>query len=144
MPDFILVDGDIVTFLPTFGAAMVVPLPGVLKGTGLATLNGRQLCVDGDEKKVTVPGCVYMSGPHVIPGVGTLKIDSLAPNQKALKTRTGGKPVLLKGLFFNAKFEVMVKAMQPQPPPAPPTPDPMSQYTGQGMFVTTNLKFLGT
>jgi hypothetical protein len=144
MPDFILVDGDFATFLPPFGAAMVVPLPGILQGTGLATFNGRKLCVDGDEKKVSVPGCAYISGPYVIPGIGTLKIDSLAVNQKAIKTHTGGKPVLLKGLLFTAKFEVMVKAMQPPQPPVPPLPDPMSQYSGQGMFIPTNTKFLGT
>lgn len=144
MPDFILVDGDFATFLPMFGAAMVVPLPGVLKGSGPATLGGRKLCVDGDEKKVSVPGCAYTSGPYVIPGIGTLKIDALAVNQKALKTFTGGKPVLLKGLIFTAKFEVMVMAMQPPQPPVPPIPDPVKQYSGQGLFVSTNLKYFGT
>ena len=38
-----------------------------------------------------------MTLSHSIPGTGTLKIASLADNQKATKTKTGGKAVLLKG-----------------------------------------------
>ena len=61
MPDFILVEGDKANFLPSFGAAIVVVQPGDLKGSGPATFNGKKICVDGDEKKVSVPGCTYMT-----------------------------------------------------------------------------------
>ena len=61
MPDFILVEGDKANFLPAFGAAVVVVKPGDLKGSGPATLNGKKVCVDGDEKNVSVPGCIYMT-----------------------------------------------------------------------------------
>jgi len=144
MGDFILVDNDVVNFLPAFGAAMVVVRPGNLTGSGPATLNGKKLCVDGDEKQVEVPGCMYMAPPHTIPGTGTLKIAALASNQKASKTNTGGKAVLLKGSQFDAKFEVQSPAQQPPPGPGSPIPDPMSQYMGKGMFITTNVKFQGT
>lgn len=146
MTDFILADGDTAMFLPTFGVAVVIVRPGILKGSGPATLGGKKLCVDGDEKKLTVPGCTYMTPQYSIPGLGTLSIESLAPNQKATKTQTGGKAVLLKGTQFTAKFEVMTPAMQPPAPPAipSPVPDAMRSYTGMGMFITTNLKFQGT
>lgn len=143
MSDLILIDGDIVNFLPNFGAAIVVVRPGTFQASGPATLNGKKICVDGDEKEVSVPGCVYMTPQYSIPGTGTLKIAALAANQKAQKTQTGGKKVLLKGGNFTAKFEVQNPAKQPQPP-APPLPDATPEYSGNGTFVTTNTKFLGS
>ena len=144
MPDFILIEDDIANFLPNFGQAVVVVQPGTLKGSGPATLNGKKICVDGDEKNVSVPGCTYMTPQYSIPGVGTLKIEALAGDQKAQKTNTGGKAMLLKGSNFTAKFEVQTPAQDPSPAPAPPIPDATPQYSGSGMFVTTNVKFQGS
>ena len=144
MPDFILVDGDKANFLPSFGAAIVVVQPGDLKGSGPATLNGKKICVAGDEKDVSVPGCTYMTPQYSIPGTGTLKISALAGDQKAKKTKTGGKAVLLKGGAFTAKFEVQSPAKQPPPGPGSPIPDATPQYSGKGMFVTTNSTFQGS
>ena len=123
---------------------MVVVQPGKLQGSGPATLNGKMLCVDGDETKVSVPGCTYMTPQYSIPGTGTLKIAALAGNQKATKTNTGAKAVLLKGGNFTAKFEVQSPAQQPPPGPGSPIPDAMPQYAGNGMFITTNVKFQAT
>ena len=144
MPDFILIEGDKAIFMPNFGAAVVVVKPGDLKGSGPATINGKKICVDGDEKNVSVPGCVYTTPQYSIPGTGTLKIAALAGNQKATKTNTGGKAVLVKGGNFTAKFEVQSKAQQPPPGPGSPIPDPTPEYSGQGSFMTTNTKFQGS
>lgn len=146
MTDFILIDGDKANFMPNFGAAVVVVQPGDLKASGPATLNGKKLCVDGDEKQVAVPGCSYVAPPYTIPGTGTLKIAALAGDQKATKTQTGGKLVLLKGSTFTAEFIVDSPAQQPPPGPGSPTPDlpPKKKYSGQGTFITTNVKFQGT
>ncbi|HAE59526.1 MAG TPA: hypothetical protein DCG54_08470 [Anaerolineae bacterium] len=144
MPDFILIEGDKANFMPNFGAAVVAVQPGDLKGSGPATLTGKKLCVDGDEKKVSVPGCTYFTPQYSIPGVGTLKIAALAADQKAKKTKTGDNPVLLKGGMFTAEFEVQSPAQQPPPGPGSPIPDSTPKYTGQGMFMTTNMKFQGS
>ncbi len=144
MADFILIDGDKAVFLPSFAPAVVVVRPGYLKGSGPATFTGKKTCVDGDEKCVEVPGCVYTTPQYSIPGAGTLKIAALAGDQKARKTTTGGKAVLLKGSRFTATFEVQSPAKQPPPGPGPPSPDATTQYSGSGMFITTNLKFQGT
>lgn len=144
MPDFILIEDDIANFMPNFGQAIVVVQPGTLKGSGPATLNGKKICVDGDEKNVSVPGCTYMTPQYSIPGVGTLKIEALAGDQKAKKTNTGGKAMLLKGSNFTAKFEVQTPAQQPPPGPGSPIPDSTPQYSGSGMFITTNVKFQGS
>ena len=142
MSDFILIDGDLVMFMPAFGPATVIPLPGKLQGSGPGTCNGKKMCVDGDEKKVSVPGCVYTTPTFPIPGSGTLKIAALSDNQKATKTKTGGKVVLLKGSNFTATLEVQSPAQQPTP--AGPVPDATTQYSGMGMFNTMNGKFQGT
>lgn len=143
MADFILTTGDTVLFNPSFGAAIVTPIPGTLVGTGRSTVGGKPVCVEGDEKQVVVPGVVYMSPAYPIPGVGVLKIDALAADQKGRETRSGGKPVLLKGGSFTAKLQVVTPAQQPKPP-APPTPDTTAEYAGTGVFVTTNLRVRGT
>ncbi len=146
MADFIVIDGDKVNFMPNFTPAMVVVQPGDFKGSGPATLNGKKVCVEGDEANVSVPGCMYTTPTHSIPGTGTLKIQKLAPNQKAMKTKTGGKAVLLKGVNFFAVFEVdcASPARQPRPGPGSPIPDATPKYSGMGTIVTTNTKFQAT
>ena len=144
MPDYILIDGDQALFLPNFGAAIVVVRPGDLRASGPATRGGKRVCADGDERQVAVPGCTYITPQYSIPGNGTLKIAALNGDQVARKTRTGGKPMLLKGSQFTAKFEVQSPALQPPPGPGPPIPDATPEYLGSGMFITTNYKFRGT
>lgn len=144
MSDYILIDADKASFEPGFGAATVVVRPGDLTGSGPATLGGKPLCVEGDEGSVSVSGCMYTTPQYSIPGTGTLSIDSLAGDQTAQKTRTGGKAVLLKGGSFTAKFEVQSPAQQPPPGPGSPIPDSTPQYSGSGSFITTNSKFKGT
>lgn len=141
MNKLILIDGDKAIFLPTFGAATVVVQPGTLQASGPATIGGKKICVDGDETKVAVAGCAYVTAQHSIPGTGTLKIAALAADQKAKKTKTGGKAVLLKGSQFTAKFEVQSPAQQPPPGPGSPVPDAAPQYSGQGSFTPGNSKF---
>lgn len=136
MGDKVLTDGDQVVFLPVFGVATVIVQPGRIAGTGKASIGGKPVCVDGDERDVQVTGCSYITASHPLPGVGTLKIASLAPNQQALQSASKGKPLLLKGALFIARFEVQSPAQQPTP--AGPVPDPMPQYSGQGQFMPAN------
>lgn len=144
MPDTILIDGDTVNFDAAFPPGSVVVKPGKLAAKGEATVNGKKMCVEGDEKNVSVPGCMYTTPIFSIPGTGTLKINSLAPNQKAMKTATGGKKVLLKGAKFIAVFEVQSPAKFQPPGTSPPQQDPMKKYMGTGSFVSTNQKTKGT
>ena len=134
--DYVLIDGDQVLFQPSFGAATVVVLPGSLQASGPSSLHGSKLCVAGDEASVSVKGCVYLAPPFVIPGSGCLEIASLGGDQKASTTKTGGKPPLLVGKTFTARFRVESPAQQPTP--AGPVPDPTPTYSGAGRFLTTN------
>ena len=139
MGDFIVITGDKAMFDgSSFGDAKVVAQPGTLIGKGKAKVTGKPVCVDGDEMTVVVPGCVYTTSKCTIPGSGTLFIKALGGDQKAKKVKSGGKPVILKGSQFDAKFMVMVPAQQPSSPS--PIPDTMLQYMGKGSFQTTNTK----
>jgi hypothetical protein len=142
MSNYLLIDGDQAYFIPSFGVAMVAVRPGRLAASGPATLHSSKLCVAGDENTVLVPGCMYTTPSYPIPGVGTLRIESLKDDQIARKTRSGGKAVLLVGKGFKAEFVVQTPATKPKPP-APPDPDLTEQYEGTGMFITTNTKLTG-
>lgn len=144
MSDLLLLDGDMVQFMPGFAPAIVIVKPGQLAGSGPAAVGGKAVCVDGDEKNVSVPGCMYITPQYSLPGTGTLKISSLAPDQKARHTNTGGKAVLLKGGSFTAKFEVQSPAQQPPPGPGAPIPDATPSYTGSGQFIASNATVKGT
>jgi len=136
MGDFVLIDGDQAVFLPAFGAATVVVQPGRLTGSGPMKVTGKAACVDGDEKSVSVPGCMYIAPPYVSPGTGTLEISALAGDQLAPTSKTGGKQLMVKGGSFTAKFSVQSPAMQPTA--GGPVPDATPQYSGSGMFVNSN------
>jgi len=133
--DLILIDGDLANFQPTFGAATVVVHPGTITASGKAKVAGKTACVVGDEGSVSVPGCSYVAGQHVIPGTGTLTIASLAGDQQAGTSASGGKKLLLKGSTFTARFSVSVPAQQPPPGPGSPIPDATETYSGSGSFV---------
>ncbi|MDY7003257.1 MAG: hypothetical protein SWX82_04635 [Cyanobacteriota bacterium] len=143
MSDFILIDGDKANFNPTFGLATVVVQPGDLKASGESSLQGKKVCIDGDEKSVSVPECMYTTPVYSVPGMGTLKIAALGADQKAKKTNSAGKVMLLKGSTFTATFEVDPKNPAKQTPPVS-TPDATPLYSGTGTFQTTNTKWQGT
>jgi hypothetical protein len=144
----VLIDGDTVIFDASFqgplAVATVTVQPGTLTASGPATLGGKKLCVVGDEKSVKVPGCSYFTTMHPTPGVGTLEIASLAGDQQATKTSTGGVKLMLVGSKLTAKFTVTKQAELPQPPPKPPQLDTTATYTGTGSFQTTNTRLRGS
>ena len=134
MSDLILIDGDLANFEPTFGAATVVVRPGTITASGKAKVAGKTACVAGDEGSVSVAGCSYVAGQYVIPGTGTLTIASLAGDQQAGTSASGGKKLLLKGSTFTARFSVSAPAQQPPPGPGSPIPDATATYSGSGSF----------
>jgi len=144
MTDKILVEGDIANFLPAFTPAVVVVQPGQMKASGPATIGGKKICIDGDESKLEVPGCQYVTPTYPIPGTGTLKISKLAGDQKAKHSTVGGTAMLLLGSQFDATFEVQSKASQVPPSGGPPVFDGKGSYDGKGSFVAANATVSGT
>ena len=139
--DSIILDGDEVNFISTFGLAIVQVKPGKIKASGKTTVNGKKVCVEGDEKNVEVSGCSYMIPPFIVQGTGTLTIKQLVPDQLTQKAVSGNKPVILKGKLFIAQFNVDAPAKMP--PPAN-TPDALPFHIGLGKFVPGNKKIKAT
>lgn len=138
--DLVITEGDEVTFLPNFGAAIVSVKPGKMEASGETTIKGKKVCVEGDEKNIEITGCSYISGAFV-DGKGTLTIKNLVPNQVAQKATSGGKSIILKGALFIAQFDVTSPAKMP--PPAN-TPDPVPIYIGMGKLQPGNNKIKAT
>lgn len=135
--DQIIVTGDQAIFLPNFGSAIVTPIPGVIVGSAsTCSVTKKPACIDGDEKSVVVPGVVYINAAYTIPGVGTLTIQKLGGDQLSKKTKIMGKNVIVKGTFFDAKFQVMTPAQMPTP--GGPVPDAVPQFMGKGQFIPSN------
>jgi len=142
--DFIVVDATMVTFLPTYPPAIVTPIPTTIKSSAAKVKVCKKfVCLKGDEKSVKSMGCMYLAPPgYPIPGMGTLKVHKLASDQLTKNTKAEGKPLILKGMFFDAFFEVMMPAMQLPPPAMGGAPDSNSKYmNGKGQLVElTNMK----
>jgi hypothetical protein len=133
-----IVSGDQAVFLPAFGPAIITPIPGVINGSATKTkVTKKPVCLEGDEKKVTVSNVMYIMGSFAIPGMGTLTIQQLGGDQTSKKTKVEGKAPIVKGTMFTAKFTVSSPAKMPTP--KGPQDDPAPTYMGQGQFVPTNM-----
>lgn len=140
MGSLVLIDGDVAMFNPAFNPAMVQVKPGIIRASGKEDVGGKKICVDGDEKSVEVPGCLYVTPVYSIAGVGTLRIRALVGDGKSVEDRIDGKAILIKGSGFIAVFQVTQAAMMPPPGPGMPIPDATREYVGNGNFETTNTK----
>ena len=134
--DTVLVEGDLAEFERAFAPATVTVRPGTLIGTGPATLQGRRMCLVGDESKVQVVGCPYNTPAFPTFGTGTLEIAALAEDQKAQKSSVNGTPMMLVGSGFTARFTVAVPAQIQTA--AGPSLDTTTVYSGRGKFTSTN------
>lgn len=132
--DILIIDGDIVQFNPLQGFAAVVVRPVKIKATGKTKIKGKQICVQGDEAKVEVADCLYSTPSFPTPGQGVLKIASLASNQLTKKSKSGNKPMLLKGAVFKSKFQIKSPAKSADGTLS----DPLPFYNGVGKFVPSN------
>ena len=106
--DIVIMDGDVVEFLPIKGVQFLNPkLQKNIKASGKTTINGKRVCVERDEKSVEIP-CDYTTSIFSQPGKGTLSIKELKPGQLTQKTKCGRKKVILKGQTFVSEFKVTV------------------------------------
>jgi Contractile injection system spike tip protein len=136
--DLMVINGDQAVFDPSFPPATVIAPPGVITGTAKGKVSGLLACVEGDEASVVVAGAVYFTPSFPIPGAGTLTIESLGPDQKAQKGKSGGRVFILRGSKFRARLQVNAPATAPSG--GSPVPDPTPVYNGTGSFITTNTR----
>ena len=133
MSKYIVINGDKVTFQSTFGAATAGPIPPItIMGSGHAKILGEKVCIDGDEKRVTL-SCTYKTDVYKTPGTCSLSIEDLASDQTADHTFNGEK-VITVGNEFTAKLDVIVPA---QTTSTTPVSDNNTTYKGNGKFENT-------
>ncbi|MDC9621310.1 hypothetical protein PSI22_06590 [Xenorhabdus sp. XENO-7] len=135
MSEAIVVDGDMLQFDPSFGNRQVmVPNPGKISGTGHAQVNGKKVCILGDERQVRV-SATYITATHTTPGKGTITISALDTSQQALQC-TSGAALIIKGQKFTALFMPESPAINNTGPTPQPDPNYPSPSSGKGSFIT--------
>ncbi|MBI6549644.1 hypothetical protein [Xenorhabdus lircayensis] len=133
MSEAIVTDGDMLQFDPNFGNRQVtVPNPGKISGKGHAQVNGKKVCILGDEKQVRV-SATYITATHTTPGTGTITISALDASQQAFQC-TSGAALIIKGQKFTAMFTPESPAMNNTV--NPPQPDVPAPSFGKGSFIT--------
>ncbi|MFM0742100.1 hypothetical protein PQQ51_33145 [Paraburkholderia xenovorans] len=131
MSSLVVAEGDTIVIEPTFGSRQVVLLePAFMSGSGEATIEGRRICVMGDEKRVELQA--EYSIPGYSPGAGIVSVEILDGSQMA-PCVSSGAPLILMGQQFTARFTPTVPAVMSSPPN---TPDLMEPGIGRGRFVT--------
>lgn len=141
MNDYVIVNGDMLMWLPPFGAAVTMgpPMGMVIASAKKVKVTKKPVALVGDEMKWMSLPIGYIAGGWVIPGVAIAKVKMLAPNQKTKKTKVEGKNVIIKGIFYMGYLMVMAPAMMPTP--GGPVPDPMPMHMpGMGKFINSNMK----
>ncbi|MDE9453171.1 hypothetical protein [Xenorhabdus bovienii] len=133
MSEAIVIDGDMLQFDPNFEHRQVKILnPGKISGTGHAQVNGKKVCILGDEKQVRVPA-TYFTATHTTQGKGTITISALDTSQQALQC-TSGAVLIIKGQKFTAVFTPELLAINNTI--TPPEQDVMVKSLGKGSFIT--------
>lgn len=145
MGDKAIVKDDAFTFEATSGArTLAAPLDGkmvAIGGMGKVKIQGKEVCVDGDEKLVIPITPQYKTPPFTAaPGAGLGTIAALGGDQKAKKVKVNSKAVILKGSTFQAKFMGTAPAMKPVPPPPPNDLTFAAPSMGTGTFTATETK----
>ncbi|KMJ47018.1 hypothetical protein AB204_00545 [Xenorhabdus khoisanae] len=135
MSEPIVTDGDTLQFEPQFESRKV-NIPGLIKinGTGHAQVNGKKVCILGDEKRVTV-SATYTTTTHMTPGTGTITITALDSSQQALQC-TSDAALIIKGKKFTAIFTPQSPAINGNVNPPQPDPNYPSPSSGKGSFIT--------
>ncbi|KWI32623.1 hypothetical protein WM04_13490 [Burkholderia ubonensis] len=134
MMSLVVVDGDALAFEPQFGDRMVTLVdPPMIRGTGLATIGGVKVCIEGDEAKVRLKA-IYSTSTYTVPGNGIVTIKALDSSQMASGC-TSPMSVITKGRQkFTASFTPAKPAMTPS---SPSTADAAPPSDGKGEFVTS-------
>ncbi|RAU29882.1 hypothetical protein V1599_20845 [Enterobacter sp. ECC-175] len=133
MSNYIVCDGDQLKISAPFGHRNVMlkdPTSAVIRGSGKAKIDNKNVCVVGDEVKVTLDATYTVPGFN--PGEGKVTL-SLAPDQ-TVPWCMSGKPVIVVGQMFNATF---IPTRYAQMPPPANTPDPTGPTPGFGQFTNS-------
>lgn len=130
MSNRVVIDGDALTFNPQLDAITITPPPQPqIRGSGEASIEGKKVCIVGDEEQVSFT-VDYIKPPFVTsPGNGTLTIKALASDQQAAFATAPAK-IIVVGSQFTTQFQPVKAALDPQ---GKPDMD-LKAVTGVGTF----------
>jgi hypothetical protein len=133
MSNLVVIDGDVLTFNLQLGAITITSPPQPrISGSGEASIEGKKICIVGDEEQVSFT-VDYIKPPFVAtPGNGTLTIKALASDQQAAFAMAPA-PMILVGRQFTTQFQPMKPAQDPQ---GKPDTD-LKAVTGVGAFINS-------
>lgn len=134
MSNLVVIDGDALTFNPQLDAMITITPPSQprISGSGEASIEGKKVCIVGDEKQVSFT-VDYIKPPFVAsPGKGTLTIKALASDQQA-KFAMAPAPMILVGSQFTTQFQPTKPAQDPQGKPD----RELKAVTGVGTFINS-------
>ncbi|BEM56391.1 hypothetical protein SME22J_02520 [Serratia marcescens] len=133
MSNLVVIDGDALTFNPQLGAITITPPPQPrISGSGEASIEGKKVCIVGDEKQVSFT-VDYIKPPFVAStGKGTLTIKQLASDQRA-EFATATAPMIVVGSQFTTQFQPTKPAQDLQ---GNPDTD-LKAVTGVGTFINS-------
>lgn len=133
MSNPVVIDGDTLTFNPQLGEITITPPPQPrIRGSSEASIEGKKVCIVGDEEQVlfTVD---YIKPPFVAsPGKGTLTIKALAFDQQVAFAMAPSSMILV-GSQFTTQFQPTIPALDPQ---GKPDTD-LKAVTGVGKFINS-------
>jgi uncharacterized Zn-binding protein involved in type VI secretion len=137
--DFVIVHGDMIMWMPTFGICTTLgpPTGMVIASAAKTKVTEKPVALQGDEMKWMSLPCGYTAGGFSVPGMGVAKVMMLGGDQTTKTTKVENKAAIIKGSNFMAVFMVMAPAMMPTP--TGPVPDPMPMHMGgMGKFINSN------
>lgn len=131
----VIVSGDQLQFDILFGYRKVfIPAPQIIKGSGHASVHGKNVCIKGDEGNVIIVNATYVTDTHSVPGTGIVTIKSLHSSQLAGACNSL-MPLITAGQdSFIACFTPVVPAMLP--PPVSVADVTVESY-GKGKFIAS-------
>ncbi|KVP47940.1 hypothetical protein [Burkholderia ubonensis] len=139
MMSLVVVDSDTLLFERQFGDRIVTLVdPPLIRGTGLTTIGGVKVCIEGDEAKVRL-NATYLTGIYTEEGTGVVTIKALDSSQLASRC-TSPAALITKGQQkFTASFTFLKPAQTPPFPAGPIVPefDTAPPSDGRGEFVTS-------
>ncbi|HEM7566969.1 TPA: hypothetical protein U2J78_004827 [Serratia marcescens] len=133
MSNLVVIDGDALIFNPQLDAITITPPPQPqIRGSGEVSIEGKKVCIVGDEEQVSFT-VDYIRPPFVAaPGKGTLTIKALASDQQAAFA-TAPAPMILVGSQFTTQFQPTTPAQDPQGKPD----RNLKAVTGVGTFINS-------
>lgn len=113
MGSLVIVDNDVLNIPLSFGTRVVtLTAPAIIKAGGHSIINGKKVCIQGDETLIQLPAVYIVEDKVGGAGIVTIK---LGDDQVAKTCKDSEKALILAGTTFTATFTPKKPAQSPPP-----------------------------